>query len=160
MLKKISLALVLILFSCASFGSYVPKRNKVEYVAGVIYTEALGQSDYAKGLVATTIWMRAGGDPDRIHEVCTIPKQFARSQKNDDDEWESCLLYAKTMFNGTFNPLSIQHPSGDWIHPDHFLTTKLMRSKYCPSWAKGKWHKRVDDLSFLMLGKFRVTKEE
>ncbi len=72
-----------------SFGVLVSPRHKEEWLAGVIYTEALRQSDYAKGLVATAIWVRADGDPDRFHEVCSIRKQFARSQKNDDDQLPS-----------------------------------------------------------------------
>jgi len=159
MIKKLIIVFFLMLFSCVSFGFLIPQKHKEEYVAGVIYTEALGQSDYAKGLVATTIWMRAGGNPDRLHYVCTVSKQFARPQKNDDPEWQNCLSFAKRMFNRKFTPLAIQHPSGNWVHPDHFLTTKLLHSDNCPVWARGQWHKRVNDLSFLMLGKYRITKD-
>ncbi len=75
------------------------------------------------------------------------------------NEWQNCLGIAKRMFKGTFTPLSIRHPSGEYVYPDHFLQAKLMRSKRCPYWAKGQWHKKVDDLCFLVLGKFRTTKD-
>lgn len=157
MIKTLSIALFLMLFCCMSLGVLVPRKNKEEYIAGIIYTEALGQSDYAKGLVATTIWIRAGKDPDKLHEICAIPKQYAKAQKDNNKEWEKSLWWSKRLHNGTFTPLSIKRPDGRWVHPDHFLQAKLLYSENCPYWARGKWHKKVDDLCFLMLGQFRVT---
>ena len=147
MLKYLPIFLILMLSNSALASS----QNKVEFVAGVIYAEALGQSDYAKGLVATTIWVRAKNNPKKLCKVCSIPKQFARPQKNNDPEWKACLVISKKMFSGKFKPVFIQRPNGVWVHPDHFYTSSYPK----PFWARGKWYKKVGNFRFFQLGKFR-----
>jgi len=149
MLKSLSILLILMLSNSALASS---QRSKEEYVASIIYAEALGQSDYAKGLVATTIWVRSNGDSKKFRKVCSIPKQYARPQRNDDKDWQDCLSLAKRMYKGTFTPLSIKNSKGKWVQPDHFY----LYGSTTPFWARGMWQKRVDDLMFLKLGRFRT----
>ena len=149
MLKYLPIFLILILSNSAMASS---QNKNVEFIAGVLYAEALGQSDYAKGLVATTIWIRAKGDPKKFYNVCTIPKQYTHPQRNNDPEWKACLALSKRMYAGSFRPLSIQRSNGSWVHPDHFYTSNYPT----PFWARGKWYKKVGNFRFFQLGKFRT----
>jgi len=152
---KLNICLVLLLIISTPLTAATIKTQE-EYVAGVIYTEALGQSDYAKGLLATTIWIRAGGSPALFRPVCKLSKQYAKPQRNNDPEWDSCMRIAKSMYKGTFRPLSYQDNQGRWVYPDHVLKHSWAHNMFsCPFWANGKWHKRVDQLCFYMLGKYR-----
>ena len=123
-----------------------------EYVASILYTESLGESDYGRGLVATVMWVRANGDASKIHRICKIPKQFAVPQKAKDDDWLKCHELVKQMYQGKFKPLAIITPNGDAIHPDHFY----VHQSPMPFWARGRWKKRVGKLAFLRLDKFRM----
>ena len=150
--KASAIVLCLVLCSNTSFG--ISRKKSEEYIAGVIYAEALGQSDYAKGLVATTIWVRSKGNPSNFYNVCSIPKQFTRPQKNNDPDYKNCLALSKRMHSGKFRPLSIQRSNGVWIHPDHFYTNNYPT----PFWARGKWYKKIGNFRFLQLGKFKTKK--
>ncbi len=159
MIKEKILLMVFLLLSTQVVAATI--KTQEEYVAGVIYAEALGQSDYAKGLIATTIWIRAGGNPALFRPVCKLEKQYARPQRNDDSDWQSCMKFAKSMYAGTFRPLAYQDHNGKWVHPDHVLKHSWAHSVFlCPFWAREKSHKKVDDLCFFVLGKFRRVELE
>lgn len=151
MLKLLSILIICFgTILCMGFSRSRFKTNE-EYVASIIYSEALGESDYGKNLVATVIWVRAKGNTNEIRKVCSIPKQFANPQKNNDPEWKECHLIAQRMYQGKFEPVSIINQKGEAIHPDHFF----VHGWPTPFWARGKWWKKIGKLNFLKLDKFR-----
>jgi len=150
-MKKIMLFSILC-FAVPCIGALDGLKTKEEYVAGVIYAETLGESDYGRGLVATVIWVRAGGDTNKFLQLCKLPKQFAKPQRNNDPEWGKCYEMVKQMYAGKFQPLSIITPQGHAILPDHFY----VHSWPTPFWARDKWHKQVGKLCFLRMGKYRL----
>ena len=152
MQKKYLAFLFLYFILCPLFASSFTQNiscKKINYLAGVIYSEACGEKYNGKKLVATVIWIRSNQDPENIYRVITLPKQFAHPKYNKDKEWDKCFELANKLYNDTFDPSTIVLKNGKKVMPDHFFSGKI------PWWAKGKEYRIVEGLKFLELGSYR-----
>ena len=94
--------------------------------------EARGESIDGSYAVASVIWNRAGGNPEKLKTVCLAPRQFScwnkgytkAKPRNKAERAILCELEALEgqMFNGTFKPST---------KADHYL-----RFDCFPAWRK------------------------
>jgi len=105
----------------ARVDAYERMRLKVEEIndlALVIWYEAKGEPYVGQAAVATVIYNRAGGDPERMLEVTTETNWHgcAVSPTDYNGDWGCpvltgpCYQLAHQLVNGTFQPL------GAWTH--------------------------------------------
>lgn len=94
-------------------------------VMRTIYQEGKGESPAGRRMIATVIWNRAGGDPNKFAEICLKKSQFSvwnaladRSPKgvnvkvpsgvtsNNQKKavWNECKSLVQSMFDGSFKP--------------------------------------------------------
>jgi spore germination cell wall hydrolase CwlJ-like protein len=109
------------------------KQYQIDIVARTIYAEAQGESSVGKHAVASVIYNRAGGNPEKMEGVVT-----ASDKKNEyhafscwnsgtpsqgkGSAWEESVKLAKQMFSGNFSPS---------IHSKFYYNPR----KANPSWA-------------------------
>ena len=99
--------------------------NVVIIIALTLFGEASGESLFGKQAVASVIWHRAGGDTNRLAEVCKARRQFScwndgRAPKVPNDwpsrkAWAECKAIAERMAAGEFEPTirATHYHSGD-----------------------------------------------
>ena len=89
-------------------------------LALTLWGEARGEPLAGKHAVASVIWNRAQGDPERFRRVCLAPAQFSCWQGRAGAElrvlrpaelpapdriaWEQCIAIAREMCAGRFTP--------------------------------------------------------
>lgn len=129
--------------------AYCSLASDERTVAGVIYAEAMGESFEVKQYVATVIFERSGGIVTNFAKTCKLPRQFAPPKYGYDDKWVEALRIARSMYNGTFLPLTITI-EGKMFYPDHFY------HGVAPFWARGKKYVGRGRMKFLNLGKYRT----
>lgn len=108
---------------------------EVDAIARTLYAEARGEG--AKGIraVASVIYNRAAGDPDKLMQVVRAPFQFTPWNKGQIPPrgsgamWDECLRVAKAMYAGTFAPITSH---------THYYNPKQAN----PSWAYIKGARR------------------
>lgn len=106
--------------------------TKLMIIALTIFGEAAGEPHAGKMAVASVIWNRANGNPERLTQVCKAPRQFScwnagaprvpRDQPSQN-AWAECADIASTMLDGSFEPTT---------EANHYFATWL---KQRPSWA-------------------------
>jgi len=83
-------------------------------IALTIFHEAQGEPLTNKMAVASVIWNRAGGDVNKLADVCRKPKQFScwnsgtpampKRDKASQRAWADCVGLASAMVSGKFKP--------------------------------------------------------
>ena len=107
-----------------TFGGY-SAAQATNILMRTIYQEARGESELGRKMVATVIWNRAGGNVDKIPQVCLKKYQFsvwngltkkqpsafevkvpssALKKGKNKDVWNEIKALVESMFNGTFVP--------------------------------------------------------
>jgi len=127
---------------------YLAYSSEERNVAGVIYAEAMGEDFRVKQYVATVIFERSGGVVTNFAKTCKLSRQFAPPQYGYDDSWIEALRIARSMYDGTFLPLTITVDKKTF-YPDHFY------HGVAPFWARGKKYVKIGRMKFLHLGKYR-----
>ena len=104
--------------------------------AMTIFFEAQGESEHGQRAVATTIWNRAEGNPNKIQAVCLAWKQYScwnGSTPNvdySDPVFIKCVDISKEMFSFQFTPVS---------KATHYHSRDVL-----PNWSKGM--KRIETI--------------
>jgi len=105
-------------------------------VALTIFAESAGEPHTGKQAVASVIWNRAAGNPDKLVAVCQAPGQFScwnggRQPRVPNDwpsrrAWVQCRELAESMIAGTFRPST---------EATHYYAPARMAKP--PAWAVG-----------------------
>lgn len=97
--------------------------------AMTIFLEAGSESEHGMRAVASTIWNRAEGNPNKIQSVCTARKQYSCWNSGlipyidqTDPVFLKCVDIAKEMFSFNFKPIS---------KATHYHTKNVL-----PNWSK------------------------
>ena len=95
-------------------------------VMRTIYLEGRGETPLGRRMIATVIWNRAGGDVNKLAEVCLKPSQFSiwnglskaqrkpsgftvkippsvTKSKDNKAIWDECKKLVEELFSGKFN---------------------------------------------------------
>lgn len=117
-----------------------------EVVAKTLWQEARGEGKEGIDAVASVIYNRAKGNPEKIRNVITRPYQFESwakgppivKIKNETDQkiWDYCLKIGQSMENNTFKPI------GKFTH---FYNPSVVS----PKWARNKEYVQIGRQRFL-----------
>jgi spore germination cell wall hydrolase CwlJ-like protein len=127
----------------------------VVIVALTLCGEAAGEARAGKMAVASVIWNRAGGVPERTAEVCVKPRQFScwnggktpvvPDEAPSRTAYAECLRIAESQFGGTFKPT---------VHADHYHAVRVS-----PRWAKSmRYAGRIGRHVFYSSAKSEIAK--
>lgn len=106
--------------------------TKLIIIALTLFGEAAGESYAGKLAVASVIWNRANGNPERLTQVCKAPKQFSCWNSGapkvpqdvpSQNAWAECAEIASTMLDGSFEPTT---------EANHYFALWMQKR---PSWA-------------------------
>jgi len=124
------------------FGGY-SRRNAINIVARTIFVEAQGEGYRGLEYVASVIWNRSKGDPEKMPGVCKAESQFSCWNGMTPDEWnpknftykertgpvwDASVALATKMFEGKFNSV------GDYTH---YYANRGPNAVKTPYWAVG-----------------------
>jgi len=121
----------------------------VDAIARTLYAEARGEGARGIRAVASVIYNRAGGRPNKMLQVVKAPYQFTPWNKGQIPPrgsgaiWDECLRVAKAMSAGTFTPTTSH---------THYYNPKQAN----PSWAYAKGSRR----SYSQIGQHRFLTVE
>lgn len=111
----------------------------IQVIALTIFGEAANQPYPIKRAVASVIWNRAGGDPDKLREVCLKPKQFSCWNSgqiirvpNDAPSrtvYSDCTALAIELTRATrFIPnTTADHFHSSWMDPEPYWAQAMTR---------------------------------
>ena len=105
-------------------------------LALTLWGEARSEGEAGIRAVASVIYTRAKGSPERFKAVCFAPKQFScwngkRGEKlyksaPQGEAWEICKKVAGELADGRFTPSN---------SATHYMTIRLYDSPRRPKWA-------------------------
>ena len=128
-------------------GGYTPLQVG-NILVRTLYAEAKGESSEGRKMVATVIWNRAGGNPEKFVEVCFAKSQFScwndyakkspkkyeikvpKSIENSPDAktiWKDCQKIVSDMMAKNFKPL------GSW---NSYLNPNTASKSAVNGWGK------------------------
>jgi len=122
----------------------VKNMTPEEVLARTIYGEAKGESYLGKRAIASVMYNRAGGNPDKLVNVVLSPYQFSVwnhgkiPSKGDDNDsiWQQCLGIASQLTSGQFKPI---------IKSTHYYNPRIVN----PKWAKNAEYASIGRHRFL-----------
>jgi spore germination cell wall hydrolase CwlJ-like protein len=118
--------------------------DEIDAIARTLYAEARGEGVNGVRAVASVIYNRARGNPNKLMQVIRAPYQFTPWNKGQIPSrgsgamWDECLQVAKELRAGSFTPI---------IYHTHYYNPKLAN----PSWAYNKGARRP----FTQIGQHR-----
>jgi spore germination cell wall hydrolase CwlJ-like protein len=129
------------------------KQYQIDIVARTIYAEAQGESSVGKHAVASVIYNRAGGNPEKMEGVVTASDKAGKyhafscwnsgtPSQGKGSAWEESVKLAKQMFSGSFSPS---------IHSKFYYNPR----KANPSWAYVNDNRRKPRKPFKDIGNHR-----
>jgi hypothetical protein len=121
----------------------------IDDIARTLWGEARGETVEGIDAVATVIYNRAKGDPNKMSKVVKAPKQFSiwnnsskpvvrLTSSQDKQIWQYCQYVAKSMVNKKFQPL------GTW---NHYYNPKKAK----PAWGTSQRGTHIGNHKFMTL---------